>query len=158
MPISADILDRRATGFALWSPRPQTTPPVLVIGRLVPGNPPTAAGVRRIALVPAPGASGLFTVEAAACGLDDGAVYHYWFEVDDSRSAQQPPARIAVTDPLATCVDWRLFASGAADDNQPAAVLRYLGQGRLGDADPGGEAALFAARTRQICSPRTTSS
>ena len=145
MPISADILDRRATGFALWSPRLQTTPPVLVIGRLVPGNPPTAAGVRRIALVPAPGASGLFTVEAAACGLDDGAVYHYWFEVDDSRSAQQPPARIAVTDPLATCVDWRLFASGAADDNQPAAVLRYLGQGRLGDADPGGEAALFAA-------------
>ncbi len=143
MPISADILTRRATGFVLWNPRPQTVPPQLVIGRLVPGNPPVVAGVRRVALAAVQDMAGLFALGAVACGLDDGAVYHYWFEVDDSRSVQQPPARIAVTDPFATCVDWRVFPPAAADNSQPAAVIRYLGQGRLVDADPGGEAAVF---------------
>src|SRR5271170_3913997 len=143
MPISADILDRRTTGFVLWDPRSQTAPPQLVVGQLVPGNPPAVAGVRRVALAPAPDADGLFEVSAAACGLVDGAVYHYWFEIDDSRSSQQPPARIAVTDPFATCVDWRVFPPGATGSSQPAAVIRYLGQGRLADADPGGESAVF---------------
>src|SRR5229473_3875171 len=45
MPISADILNRRATQFVLWSPRPQNQPPRLVIGRLQPGNPPTVQGI-----------------------------------------------------------------------------------------------------------------
>ncbi len=145
MPISADILDRRATGFVLWCPPAQNAAPLLVIGRLVPGNPPTVAGKRRIVLDPVPDISGLFMVAAEACGLDDGAVYHYWFEVDDSRSARRPPARITVTDPFAGCVDWRIFPPGASDNSQPAAVIRHLGQGRLGDADPGGEGAVFAA-------------
>ncbi|HXC91042.1 MAG TPA: hypothetical protein VNV18_12850 [Stellaceae bacterium] len=145
MPISADILDRRTAGFVLWCPRPQAAAPQLVVGRLVPGNPPTLAGVRRIALAPVADLAGLFTVAAAGCGLDNGAVYHYWFEVDDSRSSQHAPARIAVTDPFAGCVDWRIFPPEASDNSQPAAVIRHLGQGRLGDADPGGEGAVFAA-------------
>ena len=144
MPISADILNRRATRFLLWSPRPQSAPPLLVIARLVPGNPPTLTDIGKFPLAPAPDAAGLFEIDAAACGLQDGAVYHYWFEVDDSRSAQNPPARIAVTDPFATCVDWRVFPPNVTANNQPAAVIRYLGQGKLADSDPGGEAALFA--------------
>jgi hypothetical protein len=84
-------------------------------------------------------------VAAANCGLDDGVVYHYWFEVDDSRSAFQPPARVVVTDPFATCVDWRIFPPGVTENNQPAAVIRYLGQGKLADSDPSGESAIFDA-------------
>jgi len=145
MPITTDILDRRATRFVLWSPRPQNTTPNLVIGRLNLGNPPTVEGIRHVALVPARDAAGLFEVTAASCGLDDNAVYHYWFEVDDSRSALHPPARVVVTDPFASCVDWRVVPPGATDNTQPASVIRYAGQGELADCDPGGESAVFEA-------------
>jgi len=148
VPTSNDILNRRATRFVLWSPRVQVVPPQLVIGRLSPGNPPAFEGVQLspIALAPARDAAGLFEVAAANCGLDDGVVYHYWFEVDDSRSGFQPPARVVVTDPFATCVDWRIFPPGVTEDNQPAAVIRYPGQGKLAASDPGGESATFEAR------------
>ena len=101
MPISADILNRRATHFVLWTPRPQNQPPRLVLGRLQPGNPPTVEGIQHIALALAADAADLFEVAAASCGLDDGVVYHYWFELDDSRSTLHPPARVVVTDPFA---------------------------------------------------------
>jgi hypothetical protein len=65
MPISADILDRRTAGFVLWCPRPQAAAPQLVVGRLVPGNPPTLAGVRRIALAPV---ADLAVVVHGCCG------------------------------------------------------------------------------------------
>jgi pullulanase len=143
MPISCDILNRRANRFVLWSPRPQNQAPQLVIGRLRPGNPPTVEGISHVALASATDTAGLFEVVAATCGLQDGVVYHYWFEVDDSRSGLRPPARIIVTDPFATCVDWRVFPPGASENKQPAAVIRYVGQGRLADCDPGGETATF---------------
>jgi 1,4-alpha-glucan branching enzyme len=143
MGISADILDRRTTRFVLWSPLPQNVPPQLVIGRLRNGNPPTVEDIRRVVLAAAADAVGLFQLDAAACGLEIGAVYHYWFEVDDSRSNVQPAARVMVTDPFATSVDWRVFPSGAADNTQPAAVFRYIAEGRLTDSDPGGESAVF---------------
>ena len=156
MPISTDILNRRATQFLLWSPRLQNQVPQLVIGRLRPGNPPTVEAIRKLALGPVARADGLFEIAAAACGLDDGAVYHYWFEVDDSRSALRPPARVVVTDPFATCVDWRVFPPGVGENKQPAAVVRYLGQGKLTDSDPGGEAAVFdAADAPDKLSPNT---
>ena len=142
MPISCDILQRRADRFSLWCPRPQSAAPQLVLGQVRPGNPPTLENVGRFPLSPA-GPSGLFEIEAGACGLQDDTSYHYWFEVDDSRS--NLPARIAVTDPFATCVDWRVFPPGTADNTQPAAVVRHIGQGKLADADPGGETAVFEA-------------
>ena len=154
MPVSADLLDRSTTRFLLWSPRPQAAAPQLVVARFVPGNPPALSDVRRLALAPAQNVSGLFEIDAAACGLEEGAVYHYWFEVDDSRSAAQPPGRISVTDPFATAVDWRAFPPSGAANNQPAAVIRYIGQGRLAASDPGGEAAAFgAAETPAAFSP-----
>jgi len=143
MPISCDILERRTDRFALWCPRPQREAPQLVIGRLRAGNPPTVEDVRRFPLAAAADATGLFEISAAACQLEDETTYHYWFEVDDSRSAS--PARVVVTDPFATCVDWRAFPPGATDNTQPAAVLRHIGQGKLADSDPGGEAAAFQA-------------
>jgi pullulanase len=145
MTIGADILDRRASRFVLWSPRSQNVPPRLVIGRLRNGNPPSVEGIERIALAAVADADGLFEINAAACGLQTGAVYHYWFEVDDSRSNAQPPERVNVTDPFATCVDWRVFPPGATDNTQPAAVVRYVAEGTLADSDPGGESAVFQA-------------
>jgi pullulanase len=145
MGTGVDILDRRTTRFVLWSPRSQNLPPQLVIGRLRNGNPPSVEGIKRLSLTALADADGLFEINAAACGLQMGAVYHYWFEVDDSRSSAQPPARIIVTDPFATCVDWRVFPPGAADNTQPAAVVRYTAEGKLADSDPGGESAAFDA-------------
>jgi pullulanase len=145
MAIGTDILDRRATRFVLWCPRVEVAPPQLVIGRLRAGNPPIVEGIRHVALAPAAEAPGLFEVPAANCGLDDGAVYHYWFEVDDSRSDLHPPDRVKVTDPFACCVDWRVAAPGAIGNTQPASVIRYAGQGRLVDCDPGGEEVVFEA-------------
>jgi pullulanase len=145
VPVTTDLLNRRETRFVLWSPRPQTAPPLLVVGRLVPGNPPVVAEIRRIVLAPAADCDGLYEIEAAAAGLTTDTVYHYWFEVDDSRSAASPPARVSVTDPFATSVDWRVFPPAAVADNQPAAVIRYVGDGRLAVSDPAGESPAFAA-------------
>lgn len=142
MPITTDILSRRATQFVLWDPFAQRAgnAPQLIIGQLQPGNPPTFVGKPQLSLNPVAGSSGLYAIDSADCGLTDGTVYHYWFEVDDS--AQNPPSRIAVTDPFATCVDWRIFPPNASDQSQPASVVKYAG-GNLTAADPGGETALF---------------
>ena len=93
MPIIINIPDRRTTRSVLWNPRLQNAPPRLVIGRLQAGNPPTLEGIRRIDLRSLPDALDLFEVAAANCGLDDGVVYQYWFEVDDSRSAHRVTPR-----------------------------------------------------------------
>ena len=146
MPISADILDRRTTGFVLWSPRPQATAPVLVLSNFRPGNPPGIINVRRVPLAPAPGVPvGLWELPAADCGLSVGTIYHYWLEVDDSRSTATPPARVAVTDPFARSVDWRVFPPNAPDFLQPASVVRYAAIGRLEECDPNGEVGVFGA-------------
>jgi pullulanase len=143
VPISCDILDRRADRFVLWCPRTQSAAPQLVLGQFRPGNPPSVESVRRLPLKAAPGLDGLFEVPAAECGLQDGTTYHYWFEVDDSRASA--PARVVVTDPFATCIDWRVFPPGTTSNTQPAAVVRHVARGTLADADPGGETATFEA-------------
>jgi len=144
MAVMANILARRTTRFVLWSPRDQVAPPVLVIGKLRAGNPPVVEAVRRIPLARAPDvSSGLWEKRADECGLDPGTVYHYWIEVDDSRSNQTPPARIAVTDPFAGCVDWRAFPPGSKQFTQPATVVRFA-DGKLQDCDPNGEQAVFS--------------
>ena len=140
MSSNADILDRRTTRFVLWSPATQSQPPVLVVGQLQPGNPPTLQNPGRFLLAAAAGTTGLWEAAATAFGLQDGQIYHYWFEVDDSRSSSQPPARIAVTDPFALSIDWRIYAPGATDNTQPAAVTKFVG-GRLIDCDASGDIA-----------------
>ena len=138
--MAADILTRRTNRFVAWVPPPQLQPPVLVIGRLQPGNPPVLQAVSRVPMPAVAGLSGLFEVPATSCGLIAGAVYHYWIEVDDSRSSAAPPARIAVTNPFATSVDWRVFAPGYRDCTQPASVVTFDGAA-LVDSDPNGEVA-----------------
>src|SRR5919205_610943 len=134
----SDILRRRQTHFLLWCPAAPANPPALIIGRIRNGNPPTFRPLEHAAplrLQPAAGLQGLWELDAAACGLTDGEVYHYWFEVDDS---QRPGGRIQTTDPLAYGVDYRLFAPANPSFEHPASVIGWSG-GRLVARDPNGE-------------------
>ena len=147
MPVTSDLLDRKADSFVLWHPKTGATPPVLVIGIFQPGNPPALANERCFTLAPVTGFADLFSISAADCGLDDGQVYHYWLEVDDSNPNHPPGTRIRCTDPAASTVDWRLRAPTlpapyTSNDRQPAAVIKFI-QNKLAPCDPGGEQADF---------------
>src|SRR4029077_18342204 len=97
--LDVDLLTRRTTHFVLWRPQKTATVPRLIIGQFQPGNPPTLTGERQFTLQPVAGFSDLWDLPAAACGLVDGQIYHYWFEVDDSDPGKNPPARIRCGDP-----------------------------------------------------------
>jgi pullulanase len=136
MPLPADLLDRRQTQFVLWHPKPAppAAAPVLVIGQFQAANPNEFVNAQRFTLAPVAGFPDLYAIDAAACGLMDGQVYHYWFEIDGS---------VLCTDPAATTVDWRLRAPrmplpSDPDDRQAAAVIKFRG-GMLVASDPGGE-------------------
>ena len=144
--MTTDLLGRRARSFLLWSPSVPANVPVLIIGQLQAGNPPTLHNVRRFPLIASPAGAGLFSVDVADCLLTPNTAYHYWFEVDDSRSAANPPARVAVTDPFACSVDWRIFPPADKGNTQPAAVILCQADGTLAEGDPNGETAQFELR------------
>jgi pullulanase len=113
----------------------------VVLGRFQPGNPPSLAGeaVHNLALVA--GMPDLWSRSAADCGLIDREVYHYWFEVTDSRPGGAGAA-LRRTDPAATTVDWRLLSPllpppYGEDDRWPAAVVMWRGR-ELVICDPDG--------------------
>lgn len=113
-----------------------------MIGQFEPGNPPSLASSQVFALRQHTQQPDLWSIDAAQCGLINGQVYHYWFEVTDS-SPTRDKSRIACTDPMAFTVDWRLLAPALplphiADDRDPAAVVRFQ-NGQLVPCDPGGE-------------------
>ena len=99
----------KKTSFVLWHPNKTQPAPKLVIGRFQAGNPPTLADRRVFDLSPMVGSNDLWSIKAAQCGLANGQVYHYWFEVSDS-SPVRDGRRILCTDPTALTVDWRLRA------------------------------------------------
>ncbi|MEU4689973.1 alpha-amylase family glycosyl hydrolase [Actinoplanes sp. NPDC023714] len=133
-----DLFVRRHTDFVLWRPRITTPPPRLVIGTFTAGNPPGLAGRNEIPLLPD---GDLWSIPATDCGLTDGTVYHYWFEITDS-CPYGHGGRLLRTDPFATTVDWRLLSPRLAppyhgDDRWPAAVLKWR-DGELRTCDPDG--------------------
>ncbi|NRQ36744.1 alpha amylase [Nonomuraea sp. NN258] len=137
-----DVLSRRESGFVLWRPALTDPAPSLVIGRFEPGNPPGLADERDIPFVRE--STDLWVLPAADCGLVDGQVYHYWFQIADSHP-DRPPHPLLRTDPFATTVDWRLLspplrAPYGAGDRWPAAVVLWR-DGRLVVCDPGGQVA-----------------
>jgi pullulanase len=133
--MNADIFDRRTKAFVLWRGATRTALPTLVIGRIQLGAPVTFVNEQRHDLQSVDGFPDLWALPADACGLADGQVYHYWFEVTDAHP-QRSGKRVKVTDPMAFSVDWRLMAPlpdgpGYSDDDRyPAAVIKYS-NGRL---------------------------
>ena len=137
----SDLLDRRQTRFVLWCPAAPSNPPELVIGQIINGNPPTfqQLGTNK-ALQPATNAAGpidgLWELDPATLSLTDGETYHYWFEVDNRSPGGS--GRIQVTDPLASTVDYRLYAPENRSLSFPASVIGFSG-GKLVARDPNGE-------------------
>jgi pullulanase len=142
MATNADILNRKATHFVLWRPGLITTTPELIIRELRSGNPPDLVNQKQFTMTPAVGVTGLWEISASDCRLVDGQMYHYWFEVEDSKANCWPPPRIRCTDPMAFAVDWRIFPPGAKDSRQPAAVILFA-DGKLEPCDAGGERFCF---------------
>ena len=105
-----DLLQRKRTHFVLWRPGGANPPPGLIIGTFLEGNPPSFQPLNTFDLAPSPASADLWEVAAAACGLANNRVYHYWFEVTNMNPKTPAPARILCTDPTAWTVDWRLRA------------------------------------------------
>jgi pullulanase len=138
-----DLLQRKRIRFVLWRPGITNPPPALVIGTFRAGNPPSFQLLNRFDLAPSPVSADLWEVAAAACGLVDNRVYHYWFEVTNANPKTPSPARILCTDPTAPTVDWRLRAPLLPppfidDDRGPAAVVKWRDD-ELVPCDPGGD-------------------
>jgi pullulanase len=137
-----DLLERKQTHFVLWRPAITNPPPALVIGTFRAGNPPSFEPLNKFDLAPSPVSADLWEVAAAACGLVDNRVHHYWFEVTNANPKTPSPARILCTDPTASTVDWRLRAvllpPFTDDDRSPAAVIKWR-NGKLIPSDPGGD-------------------
>ncbi len=97
-----DLLERKQTHFVLWRPTITNPPPALVIGTFRAGNPPSFEPLNKFDLAPSPVSADLWEVAAAACGLVDNRVYHYWFEVTNANPKTPSSARIPCTDPTAS--------------------------------------------------------
>ncbi len=136
------LLDLKQSKFLLWRPANTAIAPQLVIGEFQAGNPPTLANPQQFKLTLQSGTSDLWGIDAADCGLTNGKVYHYWFEVTDS-SPFRNGSRILCTDPTALSVDWRLKSPQLPgpydhDDRDPAGVVLFK-DGKLQPCDAGGE-------------------
>src|SRR5262245_27039083 len=132
MPTS--LLERKQTHFVLWRPGPANPPPRLIIGLFKAGRPPTLDQRQDIPLTMSADSDEVWEVAASACGLRDGQVYHYWFEITDTAPFRLSHPTLRCTDPTAFAVDWRLRANGE-DDEAAAAVVRFQ-NGKLVPTDP----------------------
>lgn len=127
----ADLLVHKRTHFALWRPAVTEPAPRLIIGTFAPGDPPTLAQVQTFSLSLSAKRPDVWDIAARDCLLENGKIYHYWFEVTDSNLYKESHPRIWCTDPFALNVDWRLLAPDPDDpafgdeDRYPAGVVRY---------------------------------
>jgi len=143
--MSAHLLALKQSKFVLWRPATTTITPKLIIGEYKAGNPPTLENRQVHNLLQQPGTSDLWAIDASACTLTDGKVYHYWFEVTDS-SPFRNGSQILCTDPTSYSVDWRLKAPQLpspyeGDDRDPAAVILFK-DGMLVPCDASGETSM----------------
>jgi len=140
-----NLLQRRQSAFVLWRVSNTSPPPALVLQRVQAGAPLTVTDVREITMKPVAGFTDLWEVPAQECGLVDGQIYHYWFEVTVPSPPGGPVRRVRIADPAATMVDWRVVApraSSAGFDAYPAAVVRAQA-GSLVPSDAGDAIASF---------------
>lgn len=141
----ADLLRLKEDHFVLWRPDAESAPK-LVIGTFRYGNPSGLDAVSTHAFAPHPQHPDLWIIplQSLPAGLlEDGKVYHYFFEVTDSNPYKAQHRRIWCTDPTAWTVDWRLRAPAPEGpygdgDLDPAAVVMFA-EGKLRACDAGGE-------------------
>lgn len=142
--LEADLLVHKRTHFALWRPAVTDPAPRLLIGEFVPGEPPTLGQEQAFTLSPSAKGEGLWDIAAKDCQLENGKIYHYWFEVTDSNAYKESHPRILCTDPFALNVDWRLLSPKPEDDafgnedRYPSSVVKYQ-DGKLVPCDPEGQ-------------------
>jgi 1,4-alpha-glucan branching enzyme len=140
----ADFLVHKKTHFALWRPAVTEPAPKLIIGTFAPSDPPALTQAHIFPLAPAAKRPDVWEIAAKDCQLENGTIYHYWFEVTDSNLYKESHPRIWCTDPFALNVDWRLLAPVPNDpafgneDRNPAGVVRYQ-DGELLPCDPEGQ-------------------
>lgn len=134
------LFELKKEAFVLWYPMAVQVAPALVIGTFQHGNPPTLAGPKVIPLSLSPHHRDLWMVPVSSCGLEEGQVYHYWFDITDSNPAEAG-LRVRVSDPTAFTVDWRLLTDPLAVRKRttpasPASVIKWArGELRPCDAD-----------------------
>jgi pullulanase len=125
--MDANIRVRKENAFVLWRVAVPEIVPSLVIGQLAAGAPVSLAGEQQFGLQQDAEHPDLWWIGADGCGLTDGGVYHYWFEVSDS-APYRNGQRIMITDPTACTVDWQMLAAKpddphyTDDDAYPAAA------------------------------------
>ena len=136
------LLRRKQTHFVFWRPGAPNPAPRLIIGVFKAGSPPTLDQRREITFTPLQDSDEVWEIAAADCGLTDGQVYHYWFEVTDTAPFRQSHPTLLCTDPTAYTVDWRLKGNPGGDDEAAAAVIRFR-NGKLVPTDPASEPPLF---------------
>ncbi|HWQ18821.1 MAG TPA: alpha-amylase family glycosyl hydrolase [Methanotrichaceae archaeon] len=142
--IIPDLLRLKENNFVLW--RPNTTIiPKLVIGKFELGNPSRLTSISVHEFSQHPEHPDIWVVNLGPLlpdVLQDGQVYHYFFEVHDS-SPYKTNQNILCTDPTAWTVDWRLMAPRLSntygeEDRDPASVVMVMGN-KLVACDAGGE-------------------
>jgi hypothetical protein len=94
----AHLFGLKKSAFVLSSPHRINPAPTLAIGQFQAGNPPRLANRQEFPLTQQAAHPDLWSIDAAQCGLSDGQVYHYWYEVSDS-SPTRDASRISCTDP-----------------------------------------------------------
>ncbi|KIX92983.1 uncharacterized protein Z520_11256 [Fonsecaea multimorphosa CBS 102226] len=137
MATTFDLLERRKKGFVLWNPASQSAPR-LILGTFK-ANPSPGAVTRLFSGNLSQTQNGLWEISLDAIDppLENGKVYHYWFEVDNTFPTQTG-SKITVTDPLAYTVDYRQFGDKTRDDSmQPPAVIKFR-DGKLWPSDVDG--------------------
>ena len=143
------LLDRKKTYFVLWRPG-LASPPKLIIGTFAAGPPPTLTGVKTLAMVRSPlsTANDLWEIAAANCGLVDGMVYNYWFQITNANVYSPMSGTLSCPDPAAYTVDWRITspipAGDTADAPLPTSIIRFSG-GQLVPTDSNATPVTFAA-------------
>ncbi|KAJ9652923.1 hypothetical protein H2201_009188 [Coniosporium apollinis] len=129
------ILKHPRDEFLLWAPGrfSDIDPPLLVLGRLSPGDELSFDQIFRGELEKAEEKD----IWKLGCNdlhppLEDDRVYHYWFEIVDTSPDEH--GTMLVTDPLAYNVDYTLNGNMR---NQPAAVIKFR-EGHLHPCDAHG--------------------
>jgi hypothetical protein len=89
----SDLLRRRQSAFVLWRLANVTPPPALILQRVQAGAPLTAISSQERPMRLVAGFSDLWEIPATECGLVDGEIYHYWFEVMVPATAPGIPRR-----------------------------------------------------------------